>query len=60
MLDVDQLVAARDVDRERLAGELVDEVAQLDDAAVGGLIELKVQRPDVIGVLGPQSMGGEG
>src|SRR3954447_10177051 len=49
--------AAGDVDRERLAGELVNDVEQLDHAAVGGLIELEVQRPDLIGPLRPQPVG---
>src|SRR3954470_24362691 len=43
-----------DVHRERLAGELVDDVQQLDHPPVGGLIELEVQGPHVIGTLGPQ------
>ncbi len=30
-----------DVHHQRFAGELVDDVQQLDDAAVGGLVELK-------------------
>src|SRR3954447_1807497 len=49
--------AAGDVDRERFAGELVNDVEQLDHAAVGGLIELEVQRPDMIGPLRPQPVG---
>src|SRR3954463_5767384 len=60
---VDGLVgvdAARDVDRERFAGELVDDVEQLEHAAVGGLIELEVQRPHVTGPLGPQPVGRHG
>ena len=52
--------APRDVHRQRLAGELVDDVEQLEHAAVGGLIELEVQRPHVIGPLGPQPVGGHG
>jgi hypothetical protein len=43
--------------RECLAGELVDDMQQLEDPAVGGLIELIVQRPDVIGRGGSQSLG---
>jgi hypothetical protein len=47
-------------DREGLAGELVDDVQQLENPAVGGLIELEVQRPHVIGCLGPQPLGWDG
>jgi hypothetical protein len=36
---------------ERLAGELIDDVQELQGAPVGGLIELEVKRPDVIGAL---------
>src|SRR3954452_24077939 len=60
---VDGLVcvdATRDVDCERLASELVDDVEQLQHAAVGGLIELEVQRPDMIGPLRPQPVGRNG
>src|SRR3954466_4607162 len=39
--------AGRDVHRQGFAGELVDDVEQLDRAAVDGLIELKVDRPHV-------------
>ncbi len=49
--------AAVTLDRERLAGELVDDMQQLENPAVGGLIELKVQRPDVIGRLCAQPVG---
>jgi hypothetical protein len=48
---------SRDVHRERLASELVDDVEQLDDAAVGGLIELEVDGPDVVGPLRAQPIG---
>src|SRR3954451_12999836 len=60
---VDGLVcvdAARDVDRERFAGELVDDVEQLQHAAIGGLIELEVQRPDMVGPLRSQPVGRDG
>ena len=52
--------ASGDVHRERFAGELVDDVEQLQHAAVGGLIELEVQRPHVTGPLGAQPIGGHG
>jgi hypothetical protein len=48
------------LDRECLAGELVDDVQQLQDPPVGGLIKLEVQRPHVIGVLGAQPLGPDG
>ena len=35
-------------DRQRLAGVLVDDVQQLQHPAVGGGVELEVERPDVI------------
>jgi hypothetical protein len=37
------------LDRQCFAGELVDDIKQLEDPAVGGLVELKVQRPYMIG-----------
>ncbi len=37
---------AIDLDREALAGELVDHVEHLQGAAVGGGVELEVHRPD--------------
>jgi hypothetical protein len=40
--------------RERLAGELVDDVEQLHRPAVLGHVGLEVERPHVIGPLGPQ------
>jgi hypothetical protein len=52
--------ASGDVHRERFAGEFVDDVEQFDDAAVGGLIELEIERPDVVGPLGPQPISGHG
>ena len=45
---------------ERLAGVLVDDVEQLQRAAVDGGVELEVQRPDVIRALGPQPLGRDG
>jgi hypothetical protein len=36
---------------QRLPGELVDDVQQLEDPPVSGLVELEVQRPHVIGAL---------
>ena len=38
-----------DADREGLAGVLIDDVAELDPAAVGCLIELEVHGPDLVG-----------
>ena len=49
--------AAAALDRQRLPRELVNHVQQLQDPAVGGLIELEVKRPHVIGPLGPQPVG---
>ncbi len=37
---------ALDVDGQALAGELVDDVQQLEHPPVGGLVELEVERPD--------------
>jgi hypothetical protein len=48
------------LDRQRLAGELVDDVQELQDLAIGGLVELKVDRPHVIGVPGRQALGRDG
>jgi hypothetical protein len=45
------------LNRQRLAGELVDDVQQLEVVPVGGLIELKVDRPHVIGRLCPKAVG---
>jgi hypothetical protein len=39
---------------QRLAGELVDDVQQLEVVAISGLIPLEVQRPHMIRRLGPQ------
>jgi hypothetical protein len=49
--------AALTLDRERLAGELVHDVQQLQDSAVGGLVVLIVDRSHMIGRLGPQPAG---
>ena len=45
---------------ERLTGELVDHVEDLDGSAGGGDIELIVQRPHVVGPLGPQPLARRG
>ncbi len=36
---------------------LVDDVQELEDPPVGGLVELVVERPDLIGALGAQALG---
>ena len=41
---------------ERFAGELVDDVAQLQPPAIGGLVELEVDGPHLVGSLGPQQL----
>ena len=46
------------LDAEGLSGELVDDVEQLDAAQAGGLVELEVQGPHVVGALGAQPSGG--
>jgi hypothetical protein len=38
----------------------VDDVEQLQDPAVCGLVELEVEAPDVVGALGPEPMRGAG
>ncbi|MEJ7792417.1 MAG: hypothetical protein WKF65_10650 [Gaiellaceae bacterium] len=43
-----------DLDGERLAGVLVDDVQQLQDPAVAGRVELEVERPHLVWPLGPQ------
>ena len=40
--------------RQRLPRVLVDDVEQLQDPPVRGLVELEVQRPDVVRPLSPQ------
>ena len=46
--DIVGSAVASDAHGQRLAGVLVDDVAQLDPAAVGGLVELEVNRPHMI------------
>ncbi len=46
--------AGRDVHLQRLAGELLDDVEQLDHLAVDGLVELEVDRPHVTRPLSPE------
>jgi hypothetical protein len=48
------------LDRERLAGELVDDVQQLRHASIGGLVELEVECPHLVGPLRGQPRGGHG
>ena len=48
------------LDRQRLAGVLVDDVQELDDPSVGGLVELVVERPDLVGAGGPEASGRNG
>lgn len=45
------------LDGESLASELVEHMQQLQDPAVGGLVELEVQCPHVVWVLGGQASG---
>ena len=45
-------------DRQRLPRVLVDDVEQLQDPPVRGLVELEVERPDVVRTLSPQPPGG--
>ena len=54
LVGVDAAVHAH---RQRLAGELVDDVQQLEDPPVGGLVKLEVQRPHVIWCLSSQPLG---
>jgi len=42
---------------ERLSGELVRDGEEPEQPAVAGLVELEVERPDVVGVLGRQTRG---
>jgi hypothetical protein len=37
---------------------LVDDIGQLQPPTVGGLVELEVDRPDMVGPLGSQPLGG--
>ena len=43
---------------QRASGELVDDVEHLDAAQIGGLVELEVQGPHVVGGLSSQPSGG--
>ncbi len=43
-----------DVDGKGFSGVLVDDVEHLQPALVGGLVELEVQRPHMIRILGAQ------
>jgi hypothetical protein len=49
--------APRALDLQGLAGELVDDVQQLQDVPVSGLVELEVKRPYMIRALCPQPFG---
>ena len=42
--------------RQRFAGELVNDVKQLDRATVVGDVELKIERPHLVWPLGPQAV----
>ena len=44
--------------RQRLPRALVNDVEQLQDPPVRGLVELEVQRPDMVRPLSPQPHGG--
>src|SRR6516165_3987562 len=48
--------AALDQHLERLASELIDHVEQLQHPPVGGLVELKIERPHLVGTLRPQAL----
>jgi hypothetical protein len=50
--------AAGGVHDQRLPGELVDDVQQLQCTAVGGLVKLEVKRPHVPGALGTKELLG--
>jgi hypothetical protein len=43
-----------DVHGQRLSGVLVDNVEELETTLVGGLVELEVESPHVVGILGTQ------
>jgi len=49
-----------DLDGEGFAGVFVDDVEQLQDASALGLVELVVQRPHMVRVLGGQPVGRAG
>ena len=42
---------------QRLPGELVDDVEELEPATVGGLVELEVDRPHMVRVLSGEALG---
>src|SRR5437764_2665866 len=48
---------ALDEHLKRLAGVFVHDVEQLQDAPVDGLVELKIERPHLVGPFGPQPLG---
>ena len=48
---------AVDLHGQGLPGELVDDVGDLQAPVVGGLVELEVDGPDVVRVLGPVTLG---
>src|SRR5215216_1034845 len=61
--DVDEVIggaSATHSHRERFTGVLIHDVGQLQPPAIGGLVELEVDRPDVVGPLGTQPLGGAG
>jgi len=45
------------LDRQRLAGELVDDVEELQLTAIGGRVVLKIQRPHMVGAHGAEPAG---
>jgi hypothetical protein len=47
------------LDLQGLPGELIDDVQELQDVSVGGLVELEVKRPHVIGALRAQPVRGD-
>lgn len=58
--DLDQVIggaAATNAHGQGLTGVLVDDVGQLHPPPISGLIELEVDRPDLVGSLGPQPLG---
>jgi hypothetical protein len=46
--------------RERFAGVLIDHVGQLQPAPISRLVELEIDRPDLVRPLGPQPLRGAG
>jgi hypothetical protein len=58
--DLDQVIggaAAANAHGQGFAGVLVDDVGQLQPSPISGLVELEVDRPDLVGALGPQPLG---